>query len=84
MSAYPSGEVRDSAAPDIYRAPVAISTVDGLRAAAPGELRRRRWFYGTTTFVLAVLMALGVVGAFGWFDTYGVNDATVRRVRRGI
>jgi hypothetical protein len=57
---------------------VAISTVDGLRAAAAGELRRRRWHYGATTFVLTALMVLGVVDAFGWFDVYGVDDATVR------
>jgi hypothetical protein len=57
---------------------VAISTVDGLQAAPRRELRNRRWRYGTTTFVLTALMALGVVDALGWFDTYGVDDDTVR------
>ena len=57
---------------------MAISTVDGLEAAADRELRHRRWRYGITTLVLTVLMALGVVDALGWWDTYGVDDATVR------
>ena len=57
---------------------MAISTVDGLETAGDRELRRRRWGYGITTLVLTVLMALGVVDALGWWDTYGVDDATVR------
>jgi hypothetical protein len=57
---------------------VAISTIDGLEAAADRELRRRRWRYGTTTLLLTAVMALGVVDALDWWDAYGVDDATVR------
>jgi hypothetical protein len=57
---------------------VGISTVEDLRIAGDDELRRRRWRYGLTTLVLTALMMLGVVGALGWWDTYGVEDATVR------
>ena len=57
---------------------VAISTVDDLEAAADRDLRRRRWRYGTTTLVLTAVMVLGVVDALGWWDAYGVDDATVR------
>lgn len=55
-----------------------LSTVEGIDADLDGEIRRRRRRYGITTAALTVLMALGVVDALGWFDAYGVDDATVR------
>jgi hypothetical protein len=57
---------------------VAISTIEDIDAGSDREVRRRRRRYGATTLVLTVLMALGVVDALGWWDTYGVDDATVR------
>jgi hypothetical protein len=57
---------------------VGISTVDDLQVEGDQELRHRRWRYGLTTLVLSALMALGLVGVLGWWDTYGVEDATVQ------
>lgn len=55
-----------------------VSTVEGIDDDLDGEIRRRRRRYGLTTLALSLLMALGVVDALGWLDTYGVDDATVR------
>ena len=63
---------------DDNRGRMALSTIDGLEPEADRRLAQRRVLYGGTTLVLTVIMALGVVDAFGWFDAYGVDSATVR------
>src|SRR5688500_11220358 len=56
---------------------MALSTIDGLEPETDRNLAQRRVLYAATSIVLSVIMALGVVDAFGWFDAYGVDTATV-------
>ncbi len=56
---------------------MSISTVEGLEPETDRQLRKRKVWYGTTTLFLVAVMALGVVDAFGWADTYGVDSAHV-------
>jgi len=55
-----------------------VSTIEGLVPESDRDLAKRRVLYAVTTTVLSVIMGLGVIDAFGWFDTYGVDTATVR------
>ena len=57
--------------------PSSGSTVLDIDEGTDAEIRRRRRRYGLTTAALSLLMALGVVDALGWIDTYGVDDDVV-------
>lgn len=52
------------------------STID-IEPASDELVRRRRIGYTLTSLFLFVVMALGVVDALGWFDTYGVDTDSV-------
>ena len=54
-----------------------ISTVEGLGPETDSQLRSRKWLHGVTSAFLVLVMALGVVDALGWADTYGVDSARV-------
>ncbi|MET0326003.1 MAG: hypothetical protein ABW219_12315 [Ilumatobacteraceae bacterium] len=55
-----------------------LSTIDDLEPETDRDLTQRKVLYGATTVVLTLIMVLGVVDAFGWFDAYGVDTATAR------
>lgn len=62
---------------------MSISTVVDLNPETDRSLRNRRSLYALTTLTLSVVMGLGIVDAFGWFDAYGVDTDTVRAAGGG-
>jgi hypothetical protein len=56
---------------------VQASTVGDVGPESDRSLAKRRALYAVSTTVVTLVMVLGVVDAFGWFNVFGVDSARV-------
>ena len=56
---------------------VQVSTVGDVGPESDRSLAKRRALYAVSTTVVTLVMVLGVVDAFGWFNVFGVDSARV-------
>ena len=59
------------------------STVADFGPATDRQLANRRLLYATSTAVVVLVMVLGVIDAFGWFNPFGVDSARVSAMGGG-
>ena len=60
-----------------------VSTVGDFGPESDRSLAKRRALYAVSTSVITLVMVLGVIDAFGWFNLYGVDSARVEAAGGG-